>query len=113
MGDYLKMSDVFHGDVICVHMSDEAVQELAHGDDCGNNFHLEDDRFWLASSEDHMKYAAHAINEHDNLVNKNEMLVDALKECRAFIDKSHMMGISDKVDILNSIGSVLRQCAQR
>ncbi len=66
----IKMSEVFKGTVRCVYTSQEAIQEVIGGE----VFHLQDDEYHIASDEDHMRAAAHAINQHDKLVAENERL---------------------------------------
>lgn len=82
--EYLKMVDVFVGDVKAKHIDEEAIAEIIHGDDSGNNWSIEDSKYWLATSHDHAKYAAHAINSHDELVAEVERLRAQIKD--AFID---------------------------
>ncbi|MGL5281046.1 MAG: hypothetical protein ACRC8W_04705 [Plesiomonas shigelloides] len=102
MSDYLKMADVFKGVVICSHTDDEAVQELQKGDSAGSNFHLEDDGYWLATTEEHIKYAAHAINEHDELVSKLEITGQALIDSCSDVAK-----LKKEVERLSSINAEL------
>lgn len=80
MTEYLKMADEFKGTVVCTYLGEDALQELTHGEDAGENYHLEDDAFWLATSKSHMEYAAHAINHHDSLVEENERLRKLLSD---------------------------------
>lgn len=71
----MKMSDVFTGEVKPKHMDDEAIKELLAGEECGNDWALEDSTYWLATQEEHIKAAAHAINMHDQLVEKLKLVV--------------------------------------
>lgn len=70
----MKMSDVFSGTVRVTPLEEEAITEITSGEDSGSDFALEDDNYWLISNENQMKYAAHAINTHDQLAEENERL---------------------------------------
>lgn len=79
MGKYLKMADVFDGEVKAKHIDEEAIVEIVNGEDSGKNWSIEDSRYWLAMSYEHAGYAVHAINSHDELVAEVERLRESLK----------------------------------
>ena len=72
----IKMADVFELPVKTNLMTDEHVVVI-RGDDA---WHLEDDNFWMLSGDHHMEAAAHAINNHDALVQHNAELTEALRD---------------------------------
>lgn len=74
------MSEVFELPVVGRHMDEESIGEITNGEGSGSDFHLEDGRHWMASTEEHIAHAAHAINMFDELVRSSEML-DHLCEC--------------------------------
>ena len=73
------MSDLFSGIVTPKHIDDEAIIEIRHGENSGNDWAIQDENYWLAVTEDHAKYASHAINYHDHLV-------DMVYKLAAFLD---------------------------
>lgn len=89
MEKYLKMSDVFEGEVKPKHIDEECIAEIVHGEDSGKCWTIEDSKYWMAMQYEHAGYAAHAINSHDELVEMN-------KELLAVIDR--VIGSSEKFD---------------
>lgn len=79
MSKYLMMADVFKGEVKAKHIDEECIAEIVHGDDSGGSWTIEDSRYWMAMQHEHASYAAHAINSHDELVEINKELLDALE----------------------------------
>ncbi|MGL5728837.1 MAG: hypothetical protein ACRCYD_13435 [Plesiomonas sp.] len=77
---YLTMTDAFRGKVYVAHTDHEAIQELEHGEDCGSNYHLADDGYWLATTKEHIEYAVHAIESHDELVREVTALRNKIAE---------------------------------
>ena len=79
MDKYLKMADVFEGEVKAKHIDEEAIDQIMHGEDSGKDWTIEDSRYWMAMQYEHASYAAHAINSHDELVQMNQELLAALE----------------------------------
>lgn len=79
MDKYLKMADVFEGEVKAKHIDEEAIDEIMHGEDSGKDWTIEDSRYWMAMQYEHASYAAHAINSHDELVAEVERLRDEVE----------------------------------
>lgn len=73
MKQYLKMADVFCGDYHAKKMHDEN----------GNGF-----SFMVAHCME-AKYAAHAINSHDELVQMNQELLAALEFAKSALEGSY------------------------
>lgn len=82
MKKYLKMSDVFEGEVKPKHIDEECIAEIVHGDDSGKNWTIEDSRYWMAMQYEHAGYTAHAINSHDELVAMNKELLAVVNNFR-------------------------------
>ena len=74
MDKYLKMADVFDGEVKPKHIDEECIAEIVHGGDSGKDWTIMDSRYWMAMQYEHAGYAAHAINSHDDLVAEVERL---------------------------------------
>lgn len=87
MKEYLKMADVFEGEVKAVHLDGDAIDELVHGDGSGTNWTIEDSAYWLATNYEHAGYAAHAINSHDELVAEVERLRKAIELASMTLDE--------------------------
>lgn len=79
MSEYLKMADVFCGNVSTNLIDDECINEMVNGDGAGNYHILQDDAYWMLIDKDHAEYAAHAINSHDALVSQRDELLGALE----------------------------------
>lgn len=77
---FLKMADVFCGEVTTKLVDDECINEMARGDGAGNYHVLQDRAYWMLIDKDHAEYAAHAINSHDELVRQRDQLLASLKE---------------------------------
>lgn len=96
MKEYLKMSEVFEGEVKAVYLDGDAIDELVYGDGCGTNWTIEDSGYWLATTYEHARYAAHAINSHDELVAEVERLRKSLKWAIVNLPFEHPFEWSDE-----------------
>lgn len=82
--EFLKMADVFCGEVTTKLVNDECINEMARGHGAGNHHVLQDRAYWLLIDKDHAEYAAHAINSHDELVRLRDELLAALEAHEKF-----------------------------
>lgn len=100
MNEFLKMADVFSGVVKPNTIDGDALNNMVSDYPTGTHFHLEDDKHWIAITESHMAYAAHAINHHDALVDEVQQLRQLVKEKDERIDALER-GIIDTQRLIN------------
>lgn len=74
----MKMADNFAGKVVISLIEKEHIAEMGKDYLAGELFCLEDEGYWIASHENHMKAAAHAINCHDKLVEALQRLCELI-----------------------------------
>lgn len=99
MKQYLKMADVFVGEVQAKHIDEEGIAEIVHGEDSGKYWTIEDSRYWMATQYEHACYAAHAINSHDELVQMNQELLAALENTWSIIDSAGLYSLVNGVHL--------------
>ena len=120
MDKYLKMADVFEGEVKAKHIDEEAIAEIVSGEDSGKNWSIEDSRYWMAMSYEHAGYAAHAINSHDDLVAEVERLtkfaelaIMTLEEVDRVLTERIKNGAYDLDDISGEVTYTLDRLSHR
>lgn len=119
MDKYLKMADVFDGRVNVKHIDSACIHELKYGDESGSNYTLQDDGFWMLARKEHAKYAAHAINMHDELVAEVDMLTSSLNHANSnhelferqyYLEKDKCEDLQAEVERLRGENEALMKC---
>ena len=101
--EYLKMADVFCGEVTTKLVDDECINEMSRGDRAGNYHVLQDDAYWILIDKDQAEYAAHAINSHDELVNQRNELLKAVEAKKMVQDGWQLVPVEPTIEMVQAI----------
>ena len=110
MKEYLKMSDVFNGSVL--HEQATAYTLKSKGFRCGEEVFVNDVWAGFNGHDEAAKYAAHAINSHDELVSKLDCAESTIYEVERVLSEMQQNGIFGLDDVVAEVEFCMKRLSQ-